>query len=287
MSVKFCTGCGTRLSPGTRFCTSCGTEASSMDTSYAVSINPAPLKYLFGGIVRLIRGFKEVLKDKRKLIPAVSMTIIWIVLSILPMAGVNASSIRILSFLTFAQGGISTGVPGAIGGIVGKGLVAYFIIALILPAFSGKKPFAGIGVGLKTLLASLTVKDQKAVVPLLLGGGAALIVYNFITGNASLQNSMAGITAFILSLRALSGKAGFLRGFIASIRNKFNKGNTYDTSQVDRLVSGFAAGFALSLPLSAIRSSISCYIAGIVMFLAALVLTIIPKRIKVSREMGE
>jgi phage shock protein PspC (stress-responsive transcriptional regulator) len=113
--------------------------------------------------------------------------------------------------------------------------------------------------------------------------GAALIGYNFMTGIASLQNSMAGIAALLLSLRALSGRAGFLRNFLgALIPQKASKGNL-NTGGVNRIIAGMAAGFAIGVPLSAVRFTGVGYILGIPALLAGIILYIIASRAKEAK----
>lgn len=171
-----------------------------------------PIKYLFGSVGRVLKGITGVFKDKKRGIPVLVISLLWLLLLMLPALGVNTSALRYLNFLTFAQGGASGGMLGMTGGLIGKGIFAYFICLF----FTGGKPLAGLGRGLKNLFGSFAVKDKKALASLLAGVGLALISYNFITGTASLQNSMAGIAAFLLSLRALANRGGFLRGFIMS-----------------------------------------------------------------------
>lgn len=234
-----------------------------------------PLKYLLGGAGRLLKGFAAVFKDKRKIIPVIVLPAVWILLLLLPILGVKTTAFRYLSFLAFAQGGTGGGVMGMIGGLFGKGLFAYFVFTLVLPLFSGGKPFAGVGGGFRSLFGSLAVKDIKTLAYILAGAGAALVACNILTGDSSVQNSMAGFAAFFLSLRALSSKAGFLRGFIASLANKFSKGKAPETSQINRVIAGWAAGFALSMPLSLTGISLIGYLAGVPVIIAAVVLAIV------------
>lgn len=233
-----------------------------------------PIKYLLKGIENIFNGLKNAFRDKKKLIPAIVMAAIWIILTILPMLGVYNTPIRYLSFLTFARGGMGQGLLNIIGGTVGKGLYAYFVTALILPIFSGKKPFKGIGRGIKTLLKSFAVKDISEAVPLFLGSGIALIIYNFLNANASLINSMAGIVGFIMALRALSRNTGFLRGFIMSVLNKLSKKKSMGTSFANRTIAGITTGFALSILFSTIPFRFTCYVVGIIFIAVALILRI-------------
>ncbi len=231
-----------------------------------------PLKYLLNGVLGLFKGFQAAIKDKKKMIPAIVLAAIWLLFTLLPALGINPYPVKLLSFLTFAQGGVGTGIWGTIGGIVGKGVFAFFI-TLMIPT-SGRKPFSDVGKGLKSLFSSLTAKGKGTAAPLLLGMGTSLITYHFMTGNASLQNSMAGIAAFILSLRALSNKAGFLRGFILSVAQKLRKGKAPDSSFVNRVMAGCTTGFALSVALSAAHFGFICSAVGVLLFIVAIIVSI-------------
>jgi hypothetical protein len=69
--------------------------------------------------------------------------------------------VRLLSFLTFAGGGVSGGLLGAVGGAVGKGVFAYFAAETIIPLFSRGTPLKGMGTGVKNLLSSFSVKGKS------------------------------------------------------------------------------------------------------------------------------
>lgn len=282
---KFCVRCGGLLSQDGKVCTSCGASvkeepATSIITGEATTSSAEPLKFLLNGALGISKGLKNVLRNKKKLIPAVIMAVLWFVLSLLPLLGINSLPVKLLGYLSFAKGGTNAGVLGALGGTIGKGIFAYFISSMFLPVFSGKKSLSKISGTVKQLFSSLAVKDSKAFTPLLSGMGVALISYNFLTGNASIQNSMIGITAFLLSLRALSSKAGFLRGFISSFIKKFSKANTLNADYVKRTIGGMTSGYALSLLLSFTKIPVIGYLTGIVFLVAAIFVMILTNRRK-------
>jgi hypothetical protein len=234
-----------------------------------------PLKYFFSGVGRLLKGIIGVFRDKKKLISVIVVSLLWLALMLLPSMGLQQSKLKWLDFLTFSRGGTSGGLLGSVGGLAGKGLFAYFIFSVALPVFSGGRPFAGTGSGLKRLFSSMSFRDKSALVPLLSGAGIALAVYNFLTGNALLINSMAGIAAFFVSLRALANKGGFLRGFLTSIIRKFSRKHKPDASVINRFMAGCTAGFVLGVALSITGISTIGYIGGCVILIAAVVIKIV------------
>lgn len=233
-----------------------------------------PFKYLLSGIGLIFKGFKEVFVNKKRSIPVLVISLIWFLLMLLPVLGVNSSAQNWLSFLTFAQGGTGGGLLSVVGGFIGKGIFAYFLTSLLLP-LSGGKPFAGLGGGLKTLFGSFGFRDKKAFALLLTGIGLALICYNFLTGNASLQNSMVGIAAFLVSLRALANNGGFLRGFFMSFLKKSTKAAVPASSNATCIMAGWTWGFALGVLLSGTGISNIGYLAGIIIVIIAVILRII------------
>lgn len=237
-----------------------------------------PLKVLFSGAWNVIRGIGAAFKDKKKWIPALIMAVTWFVLTLLPNLGFNPNWIQALSWLTFARGGLGmTENPELIhiaGGIVGKGIVASLIFSL----FSGGKPLRKIWSGFKTMFSSYACKGIGQIGTLLIGIGLALVFYNFMAGFASLSMSMAGISAWLLSLRALGSQTGFLRKFFGGLTaKKTAAGKSVDSSTVNRIIGGLATGFLLSVPLSAINITNLPYISGGVVFFSGIILVIAEK----------
>jgi hypothetical protein len=235
-------------------------------------IDVGPLKYLSSVLIRGIKGIPKVFKNKKQLVLTIIMILTWIALIVLPILKINPPAFKILNFLTCAQVGLKNGIPGIIGGTIGKGIWAYFIFSLIMPILSGKMPFAGVGGGLKKLLASLAIKNKRMLTLLLLGMSLALISYNFLAGEASVQNSMVGIAAFFVSVRALSNEAGFLREFVTTFVRERSKGIMPDFNMINRFMAGWACGFALAVLLSSTSFSNIAYFCGFLLLIVALIL---------------
>ena len=91
----------------------------------------------------------SVLRQPKQLLPTMVLGVIWIVLGIMAAKAPLVMPLKVVSFLTFAQGGLYGGVAGAVGGIVGKVIIAAFLNAMIVPLFQKKAPFS----------ASLSIKS--------------------------------------------------------------------------------------------------------------------------------
>lgn len=263
-----------------------------------------PFKYLSGGFTRTIRGMKTVFKNKKRLIPVIILAAVWLVLNLLPAFGIEPDSVKILSILTFAKGGTTGGALDIAGGLFGKSIFAFFITSMVMPIFTRRKPSAAANIsgpskgGVSQFFGSLSesLKNTASLPLLLLGCAIAFLIYNFMTGDNSLQKSMAGISALLLSIRAIANKTGFLRGFLTAWMNKSKskkearamKKNAAGTAvtpinsddavrAAKRFIAGLSLGFALSIPLSAIGYPYTAYIAGAVLILASAVLALASK----------
>jgi hypothetical protein len=168
------------------------------------------------------------------------------------------------------------GVLGAVGGILGKIVVAAFLNAIIIPLFQKKAPFTGIGGGIKSFFKSLAIKSITAVAPLLGGIGLSLLVYAFMNSSQSLQNSIVGIIAFVMLLQNMGKQGGFLWGLVFSVAGSISKGKTPSYIGVSRCLSGMTLGFALAVSLSAMKLPWSTWL-GAGFLLSALIFIIVAK----------
>ena len=219
-------------------------------------------------IIGYIRQSLKVLKNPKQMIPTVILGIFWLVLALLGSFGINPLPVRILSFLTFAQGGMFGGVFGAVGGILGKVVVVAFLNAAVIPLFQKKAPFSGVGGGIKGFFKSLAVKSMASIAPLLGGLGISLLLYAFMNSSQSLQNSIVGIIAFVMLLQNMGRQGGFLWGLVFSAAGSISKGKTPSYIEVSRFLSGMTLGFALAVALSAMKLPWSTWLGAGFLILA-------------------
>ena len=222
----------------------------------------SPLKVLGNGLITAIKGIKEAGKNKKALGGAIVMAAIWFFLTMLSATGTSVPAW--LNFLTFAKGGTTGGISGFVGGILGKGLFASLIVGMMNGAGRPKPAKSS---------SDSTEKAQSShgYGLILCGMGLALIIYNFMTGDNSLQNSMAGIVAAASVVRS-SKQGGFIRQLMVSLTARFSGKKLPLDGQVKHLTIGFAAGFGLSLPLSFSGSPWVCYLTGLAVFIIGIIL---------------
>lgn len=233
-----------------------------------------PFMVLFGGIKRIVTGFRTVFKDKRKYIPAIILAAVWIVLSLLSMLGIENTVIKVLSLLTFAEGGYSGSVSGVIGGILGKGMVASFFMSL----FSGGAK--GVAGGAKQIFSVFknAADDASVLCSVVLGAGVSMVFYNFLTERAVIWQSMAGIAGLFISLRATGSGSGFLREFLTSLTAKRVDGEKRENTKIiTSLLSGISYGFALAVLASLIPFAYTPYCVGAMFITASIVLIAVRK----------
>lgn len=198
-----------------------------------------------------LRQSLQVFKTPKKLLPTIVIGIVWIVVGILSSTMKPFPlPLKIVSFFSYAEGGLFGGVLGAIGGIIGKVVVAVFINALVLPLFEKKPPLVGVAGGIKGMFASISKNSAKGIAPLLNGIGVALLLYTFMNINQCWQNSMVGIVALVMLLQNIGNKGGFLFGLLSVMANSRSKGHLPDYIGIMRFLSGMTIGFTLGVGLT-------------------------------------
>ena len=187
----------------------------------------------------------EVLKHPKLLLPTLILAIVWIILGILQTRVRENLPMKVLNFMTFAQGGLYGGVIGAVGGILGKVVVASFVNVLIVPLFQGGRPFADFGASMTAFKESFRSDSSVALIPLFTGLGWGLVLYVLFNWTQSAENSMAGIMAAVAALVALGRKGGLLWGLVSSL--------VRDARHIMQMLTGLSLGFALGVCFSFAR----------------------------------
>ena len=227
---------------------------------------PGPGKVIGTSVKQFFTSIGAAFKDPKRLIPAFVLAVVWLVLNILQSCGINPVPTRNLSFLTFANGGMSGGFFGAVGGIVGKGVFAYALVSLIglfsrkggVKRSFGETLKGAFGVSLNTLWAYLT------------GIGAAMLLYLFISGGATRISFMGGIAASFLAARAALNN-GFLRQLLGS----FTKRKSPSDPNVQGLIRGLSVGFAASAFIGLSNINLILIIIGSLLLVGGIVMMIL------------
>ena len=232
------------------------------------STEKGPGKVLGDTLRSFFSSLGSALRDPKKLIPAFILAGLWLILNILKACGIDPMPARITSFLTFADAGMSGGIAGAIGGIIGKGLFAGAVVSLIgLFTKKDKGPKRSFGETLKGAFGA----DAGTVWAYLTGAGAAMLFYLFISGGSTRMAFMGGIAAAYLAARSALNN-GFLRRFIGSFGSKKRGGSG---SGAAGFVRGMATGFAASSVIGYSGINLILIILGSLLFLGGIVMMIL------------
>lgn len=220
-----------------------------------------PIKLIFTQVTHLIKRIVSALKDKKTLIPVIVLSVIWIILNVLQQLRINVFPISLLSFLTFAEGGVSNNIFHIIGGLLGKGIFAYFVSSIIFPLFKKQNPLNNISTSIKNKISNLKNLSSK-LTPILIGLSVSLIFYNFLAGHVTPMKSMAAIACGILSLGAIEKSNGFVFRLIQSVLNQI-KAIANKRFALQDIMTGISFGFIISIPLSFIPFGYICYLFGV------------------------
>ena len=243
-----------------------GTPGASLpETSAPI---PGPLKVIGGSLKSLFSSMAAAFKDPKRLIPALVLAVVWLVLDILKAAGTESQATRVLSFLSFANGGMEGGVSGLVGGLIGKGLTAGALTSLV--ALFGKKEETekrGLGNTLKGGFGF----TKETLGAYLAGLGAALLLYLFFSGGALKMAFMAGVATSFLAARAALHE-GFLKKLLSSLTSR---GRTAAGPGPAGFIRGLALGFAAAALLALAEKRLLLLIPGGALLLGGAVLMIL------------
>ncbi|MBP3744878.1 MAG: hypothetical protein J6I34_05605, partial [Prevotella sp.] len=150
---------------------------------------------------RCLKQGVEVFRHPLRLLPTIVLGIVWLVIGYFSSTMQLPFWAKIVSFLTFSEGGLWGGTLGAMGGIVGKVVMAVFVNSAVLPLFQGKLPFVGVAGGLKGMFSDMGDKASRGIAPFLSGMGAALLLYTIMNISQTPRNSIIGLVAAVMLLQ--------------------------------------------------------------------------------------
>ena len=219
----------------------------------------------------------EMFKNPLKLLPTLVLGAVWLVIGYVSSVTELPGWAKVVSFLSFAEGGMFGGVIGAAGGIVGKVLMAVFVNSAILPLFQKKPPFFGVAGGIAGMFSNMGEQVTRGIAPFLGGMGAALLLYAFMNISNIPLNSMVGIAAIVLLLRNIGNQGGFLFGLLFSLANTLTSGRVPRFITITRMLTGMTVGFTIAVGLSFAGMNLSFFL-GLPLLIIALLLSLLLNR---------
>lgn len=309
---KFCMNCGKPLKPGAAFCEMCGkpvrgtaaqtaapdTGAGFVKPDQQTAAGSEPSRQADGTekscqadgtekdrreggfFAALAASVKDLLKHPKRLIPAMVLAVVWTVLplivGLIPEA--NHPAVRLLSTLTYANGGMFGGFFGAVGGIFGKAVFAAAVTTVILALCEKRNPFKGLKSGLVGILTS----GIAECLPFITAGGAGIVLYAFFNITSAPQNIAVSVACAVAGLQAVAGQNGLLFTAVFYLLKWISKGRAPTRRAVNHALSGFAAGFVIAFPLTFLRHPWIILTVGLVLLAgglaAAVILHIVTKK---------
>jgi|GEM_PF-1492540 len=278
--AHFCKHCGTTLNESARFCKGCGKAVAvpqavqqqpSQQPRQAIYTPPTepgsladpsrgPVIFSLQSLKGAVKGIAELVKRPFALLPTLVIIVLQMALSFIKIGAPWNRMVTVLSFLTFAQGGMYGGVIGAAGGVIGRGIYTWAIGSLVAALFnSGKK---------SPKTPALKGNSHGTIPFIILGSGLGLFAYNFLTGDASIENALIGVTCAAACFRAAKRGQGYLTGLVSSFT-----GGKLKRGAVSRVILGIAAGMVFGTLTSLVFSGYWCYIIGAALTVIGLIIS--------------
>ncbi len=274
----YCSKCGKKIDDSSKFCEYCGAAVEIPTKQATQKTQPTPTKVVKaetkqtvktekpqkkGFFAQLLAEVLDLLKHPKKLIPTFVLSAIWLILPMVMgfIPGANLPVVRFFATLTYANGGVFGGFFGNVGGIFGKAVFAAVVNGFVLSLCAKKNPFKGIKKGIAGVFAG----GLKAISPLLIGGGAGLVLYWFFNITSAPQNSAVAVVAAVAAIQAIGKQNGLLFGAVFYLMKKISKGKSLSKIAVSRILTGLTGGFTIGFALTFIRYAFVIILLGLVM----------------------
>lgn len=309
---RYCVNCGNLLYDGAKFCAKCGhpVNAGIENHNTAADIKKEPVdakierqntaadiykepskenvnvisrkgdeKSKDGGIFSVfLNEIKDLLRHPLKLLPTIILSVIWMLFSMLSNFGVNIPILRFFYMLTYSNSGMFGGFFGAVGGIFGKAVFATVVNTIVLSLVAKKNPFANAMKSLKGIFGKAAFSGLSSIAPFLIGAGSGLLLYWLFNITSSTVNCAVAVVGAVGAFSAIGKKNGIITSLIFTVTGKLTKGRFPSQVIVNRLITGFSAGFALSLPLTFVRFGWLLFLVGAVILATGIVFATVGKK---------
>ena len=222
---------------------------------------------LASGVKSALANVKAALKDPKRLLPALILAVVWLILNLLSAAGVNALPVKALSFLTFARAGMSGGVLGAVGGILGKCVFASAVTSAV-SLFTNASRLKNLKP--QSLLQGISFEKIGCYAA---GAGASVWLLWIMSGGFIGRFSfMGGVAAAFLA-----AKAFLSNGIATRVLSAVGSKGKFSLDDGRAVLQGFTAGFAVAALLGLINANLPLLIVGGVLLAGGTVLIILQK----------
>ncbi|MCR4746569.1 MAG: hypothetical protein K5894_15240 [Lachnospiraceae bacterium] len=242
------------------------------------------MDYTVGTYIRgYIKRTKEVLKNPGIMIPSILLMIIMsagqLILAILTSRRSLNGALAFLSVISYANGGMYGGVPGAIGGILGKMLFIAVLNSFIVGIMTKQNPFGNFFAGIGRSFTAFAFKRPYDIAAWLFGAGSAVLIYNACNLTQGRMNGAIGVYLLILVVGSLGKRNSFLYGLILRVFFESRIKDRLSKQTVTSLMGGSAAGYLLGTILTIIGAKI-CTLTGLILLIFAIIFFLIGMAVK-------
>lgn len=205
------------------------------------------------------------------ILSTVLVTGIQLALSVMTARGMGGDAVLILSMLTYSNGGMYGGIPGAIGGLLGRCMLIFFFNAVLMGMATGENPFVNLGRGIGRSFSSLAFKRLFDPAAWLFGAAFSLLIATLCNFTQNRMNGMIGAYLMVMCLGSLGRKNGFLYGLFLRMFVGKNINDEASRKSVAAMMAGSAFGYMLAMVLTMIGLKYSLLI-GLILLVPALLL---------------
>lgn len=167
----------------------------------------------------------------------IALAVLWICLIKAKLAQPENAYVAIASMLTYAQSGLYGGTVDFLGGILGRIFFAFFFLQLVIESSADTSYLRGYRETKPSRFLGVAVAGAW-----LAGFGAALFLFDLMTGGLRREDSIIGLVMFFWCWKARNDMNSRLLGFI----NSFFKGKPKYPNSARKALGGAAIGFLVS-----------------------------------------
>ena len=201
--------------------------------------------------------------------------LVWVVTGIFKSLNMDNPILKLFAFFTSAYNGLNAGVLPITGGVAAKSFLFAATAGTLIPFFENlfkgkiRSELSGFS-SFTRQFTKINLKNIAQLAMILIGMGAAFVLYGFLSVNGSFQNNFISIMAVFLIIKNFGSKNSFLTGFLSrALRKTVLSGNG-----VNAIIIGIVIGYSLSVPVSLLLSQINKigYILGGIAIIAGAIM---------------
>ena len=211
------------------------------DMAMDFPVNPVSDVIQKTGGVSIIKSFLNAYKNPRTIIVVAVIPLIWILVDLMERNGVGGVFAKIMSILTYAEGGRKGSLGQLFGGTMGK----IFAMAGISSIVNGGLIQSARGIG------SLFKKGRANIGSILIGAGLGAACCIFFISGKGVYGVMVGFLGIIVSFKSMVNENGLLSILISKITGKIRSSKLYPANTDNPIYRGIFTGLSIGFTIGA------------------------------------